>query len=98
MSPSDTKDAAKARAEERFKKAEKLRSGEAAVMAGERDRVAAQVAKTARLRELRLAKEIAEDALPKVVKKKAVVAKPKAVAKPKTAAKTKVALKPEPES
>lgn len=79
MSPSDTKDAAKARAEERFKKAEKLRSGEAAVMAGERDRVAAQVAKTARLRQLRLAKETAEEAEPKVtVKKKTVAAKPKA--------------------
>jgi len=79
MSPSDTKDAAKARAEERFKKAEKLRSGEAAVMAGERDRVAAQVAKTARLRQLRLAKEEAAEAEPKpaVVKKKAA-AKPKA--------------------
>lgn len=78
MSPSDTKDAAKARAEERFKKAEKLRSGEAAVMAGERDRVAAQVAKTARLRQLRIAKEIAEEAEPKApVKKKAVAAKPK---------------------
>lgn len=96
MSPSDTKDAAKARAEERFKKAEKLRSGEAAVMAGERDRVAAQVAKTARLRELRLAKEIAEEVVPKVVKKKVVAAKPKAVAKPKT--RSKAAAEPEPES
>jgi uncharacterized protein with von Willebrand factor type A (vWA) domain len=78
MSPSDTKDAAKARAEERFKKAERLRSGEAAVMAGERDRVAAQGAKTAKLRQLRLAKEAADDAEPKapVVKKKAA-AKPK---------------------
>jgi hypothetical protein len=77
MSPSDTKDAAKARAEERFKKAEKLRSGEAAVMAGERDRVAAQVAKTSRLRQLRLAKEAAEEAEPKPAPKK-TIAKPKA--------------------
>lgn len=77
MSPSDTKDAAKARAEERFKKAEKLRSGEAAVMSGERDRVAAQVAKTARLRQLRLAKEVAEEAEPKPVAKKKAAAKPK---------------------
>ncbi|WEK48970.1 MAG: hypothetical protein P0Y66_14480 [Candidatus Kaistia colombiensis] len=77
MSPSDTKDAAKARAEERFKKAEKLRSGEAAVMAGERDRVAAQAAKTARLRQLRLAKEAADEAQPKAVVEKKAAAKPK---------------------
>jgi hypothetical protein len=78
MSPSDTKDAAKLRAEERFKKAEKQRSGEAAVMAGERNRVAAQSAKIARLREMRLAKESAEAAEVKPAPKKKAAAKPKA--------------------
>jgi len=77
MSPSDTKEAAKLRAEERFKKVEKQRSGEAAVMAGERNRIVAQSAKIARLREMRLAKEAAEAAEPKPDTRKKAPAKPK---------------------
>ncbi|ODT15104.1 MAG: hypothetical protein ABS35_32565 [Kaistia sp. SCN 65-12] len=76
MSPNDAKDAAKTRAEERFKKAEKQRSGEAAVMAGERDRVAAQSAKIARLREMRLAKEASEATETKPAPRKKAPAKP----------------------
>jgi hypothetical protein len=75
MPPVDTKEAAKMRAEERFKKAEKQRSGEAAVMAGERDRVAAQSAKIARLREMRIAKEAAEAAEAKPASPKKATAK-----------------------